>query len=97
MPKVIRTISREEEHQRSIHSFSVTVGTPGNDIVDVAPVIEKRDMSTGELVEVVGDKPQRFSEAEIRAALEKIEELPAYDVLRVGLAKLMHALCDTRR
>lgn len=97
MPKTLRQETLNLTFVRSIQSFTVTVSTPGNDRVDVAPIIEKRDTNTDALVETVGDQPQRFSETEIRAALENIQELPAYNVLRVGLAKLMHALCDTRR
>jgi hypothetical protein len=82
---------------RSITGFGVTVGSqPGTDFIDVAPVVERRDAGTNDLVEVVPMGPARFSEEEIRDVIASVEELPDYDKLRVGLSKLMHALLDTR-
>ena len=97
MPKEIGRQTLDLNLVRSISSFSVTVGsTPAADVVDVQPVIERRDRVSTALVETMPAKLGRFSEAEVRAALANVPELPNYDVLRAGLAKLMHALIDTR-
>jgi hypothetical protein len=97
MPKQIGTQTLDLSLVRSISSFSVTVGsTPGTDVIDVQPVIERRDRTSSTLVETLPAKQGRFSEVEVRTALANVTELPNYDVLRTGLAKLMHALLDTR-
>lgn len=97
MPKILGTKSQTLTLTRSIQSFTVTTQTlPGNDRIDVHPVIEKRDAGSGALVETAAADPYRFAEAEIRAAIKDIDELSDYDSLRIGLAKLMHALIDSR-
>src|SRR5688500_1513484 len=97
MPKTVGTELLDLNLVRSISSFTVTVGsTPGTDVMDVQPVIERRDKTSAALVETLPAKLGRFSEDEVRAALGNVPELPNYDVLRAGLAKLMHTLIDSR-
>lgn len=82
---------------RNISSFMLTFGqTSANDVLDVQPMIERRDRGSSALVELFSGKPGRFSEAEVRAAIGSIPELPDYETLRTGLEKLMQALIDTR-
>lgn len=97
MPKSLGTQILDLELTRSIHCFTVTTQTlPGNDRMDVYTVIEKRDAVSQALVETTPEDPHRFSEAEMREAIDSIEELPDYDTLRLGLAKLMHTLIDAQ-
>src|SRR3954464_5168975 len=98
MPKEIGTEVLNLKRVRSIQSFSLDVGTPAGDVLNVTPVIERRDAGTNALVEVLPGKLGRFSEGEVRGAIAAVPELAAigYDNLRAGLSKLMHALLDTR-
>lgn len=95
MPKELGTISITRKQIRSVDVFQVTA-RPAGDTLDVYPLIELRDPNTDALIETNQAPPQRFSQAEIEAVIGQINELPDYPTLRVGLAKLMHALLDTR-
>lgn len=100
MPKDLGTETTTRKRVRSIDNFLVSI-RPGGDMLDIAPVVELRDPDNDDaLAGVQALPPSRFSEAEMRAILDAeeppITELPDYDTLRLGLAKLMHALLDTR-
>lgn len=97
MPKQLGRETLDLNLVRNISSFTLTLGaTSASDVLDVQPVVERRDRATSTLVETRSAKPGRFSDAEVKAALAAAPELPEYEVLRVGLEKLMQALLDTR-
>jgi hypothetical protein len=96
MPKNLGTLTTTQARVRSIDSFQVTARSTG-DLLDVYPLVEQRNPDTNALEGTEHLPPQRFSQDEIEAALSHAPELPQdYDNLRVGLAKLMHALLDAR-
>lgn len=97
MPKQLGRQTLDLNLVRNISSFTLTMGaTSANDVLDVQPAIERRDRGTSALFETLAAKPGRFSEAEVRAALATVPELPEYETLRAGLEKLMQTLLDLR-
>jgi hypothetical protein len=99
MPKTLGTETLDFTKVRSIDAFTVSIRAAG-DQLDVYPLLERVSNSDESIIETLQMSPGRFSEAEMRAILDQdtavIAELPNYDTLRTGLAKLMHALLDTR-
>lgn len=95
MPKNLGTETITRKKTRSVDVFQVTA-RPTGDVLDVYPLVEQRDPDTDALIGTDALPHQRFSQAEIEAVIGQIEELPDYPTLRVGLAKLIHALLDTR-
>jgi hypothetical protein len=97
MPKQLGRETLDLNLVRNISSFTLTLGaTSATDVLDVQPVVERRDRTSSALVETRSGEPGRFGEAEIKEALAAAPELPEYETLRVGLEKLMQALMDTR-